>query len=57
MESDSRNIYHALLRPHNALGDRAPIEAVTPENVRIAARAVVKQCSHPGEPLVGGPIE
>ncbi|RQV02977.1 DUF4102 domain-containing protein [Burkholderia cenocepacia] len=53
---DSWNIYHALLRPHNALGDRAPIEAVTPENVRIAARAVVEQCSHPGEPLVEGLI-
>ncbi|WP_204301386.1 tyrosine-type recombinase/integrase [Stenotrophomonas maltophilia] len=52
---DTWDIYHALLRPHDALGSRPPIEAVTPENMKIAVRVVVQQCSQREEPLAPMP--
>ena len=52
---DTWDIYHALLRPHDVLGNRAPIEAVTPENMKIAVRVVVEQCSQREEPLAPMP--
>jgi len=52
---DTWDIYHALLRPHDALGSRPPIEAVTPENMKIAVRVVVEQCSQREEPLAPMP--
>jgi len=52
---DTWDIYHALLRPHDALGNRPPIEAVTPENMKIAVRVVVEQCAQREEPLAAMP--
>ena len=52
---DTWDIYHALLRPHDALGSRPPIEAVTPENMKIAVRVVVEQCSQREESLAPMP--
>ncbi len=52
---DTWDIYHALLRPHDALGSRPPIEAVTPDNMKIAVRVVVEQCSQHEEPLAPMP--
>jgi hypothetical protein len=52
---DTWDIYHALLRPHDALGSRPPIEAVTPENMKIAVRAVVEQCAQREESLAAMP--
>lgn len=52
---DTWDIYHALLRPHDALGNRSPVEAVTPENMKTAVRVVIEQCSQPGEAQVPMP--
>jgi hypothetical protein len=52
---DTWDIYHALLRPHDALGSRPPIEAVTPENMKMAVRVVVEQCSQREESLAPMP--
>ncbi len=42
---DSWAIYHALLHPHDALGARSPIEAVTAENLLQMVQAVVGEVS------------
>ena len=47
---DTWDIYRALLRPHDALGNQPPIEAVTPENMRVVVRVVVEQRPQPDEP-------
>lgn len=52
---DTWDIYHALLRPHDALGNRSPIDAVTSENMKIAVRVAVEQCSQPDEPQTPTP--
>jgi hypothetical protein len=46
---DTWDIYQALLRPHDALGNRSPLEAVTSESMTIAVRVVVEQCAQQDE--------
>jgi hypothetical protein len=47
---DAWDIYHALQRPHETLGNRAPIDSVTHENLVMVASVVVKQCLHQDTP-------
>jgi hypothetical protein len=42
---DTWDIYYALQRPHESLGNRSPLDAVTHENVATVANMVVVQCS------------
>lgn len=46
---DTWHIYHALLRPYDALGKLPAIEAVSPTNLHLAARLVATQSLEAGE--------
>lgn len=46
---DTWHIYHALLRPYDALGKLPAIEAVSPTNLHLAARLVAAQSLEAGE--------
>jgi integrase len=41
---DTWDIYHALQHPHELLGNRSPLAALTPENMATVASVVVEQC-------------
>ena len=41
---DTWEIYHALQRPHESLGNLSPLDAVTHGNMATAVRVVLEQC-------------
>ncbi|MGQ0697458.1 MAG: tyrosine-type recombinase/integrase [Panacagrimonas sp.] len=47
---DTWDVYHALMRPYDALGGRAAIEAVGPTNLHLAARLVAAQSVEADDP-------
>ena len=49
---DTWDIYHALMRPQEALGGRPAIEAVGPANLHLAARLVAAQSVEADDPLM-----
>jgi hypothetical protein len=49
---DTWDIYQALQRPHESLGNRSPLDVVTHENVASATSVVVAQCLQQDTPSV-----